>query len=285
MMLNAAFPFTTMSVACCQERDAASSLVYWRIFPNISHTFTASGLVKESVPSHSCCHFSGPSTAKATDSHRWFAVQFVAKARGTTPCACSLGAIVRNSSHVFGASTPHFSRFAGMYHITLERWMFTGTDQIPLSVLRSLISPDGNTSIHPSCLNSQVRSSMRSAFTHVPISSWPACTWKLSGGLPPSMRVFSTALALTPEPPVTVALIRLTPGCWALYMSIRACSAGPSSPAHQEKISRSPVKLSANTVPKAANSPIPTSTAIASFLNLIVPPCMFFLPSVFTYTI
>ncbi len=70
----------------------------------------------------------------------------------------------------------------------------------------------GNLLAQPSDLYSALRSCMRPATTQVPVSSWPACAWKLSGGSPPSMRVLSTALALVPAPPVTVALSTATPG-------------------------------------------------------------------------
>ena len=96
---------------------------------------------------------------------------------------------------------------------------------------------------------------MRSATTHVPISSWPACTWKASGGSPPSMRVLSTARALTPEPPVTVALMTSTPGWSAWYCAISASRAGPSSPAHHEKISIWPcAAAAANSVREEASN-------------------------------
>src|SRR5439155_27051205 len=78
---------------------------------------------------------------------------------------------------------------------------------------------------------------MRFATTHAPISSWPAWTWKESGGSPPSIRVLSTERGFTPEPPVTVELIAWMFGYFLEYRSMSAFRAGPSSPAHQEKIS------------------------------------------------
>src|SRR5438445_13364745 len=78
---------------------------------------------------------------------------------------------------------------------------------------------------------------MRFATPHVPISSWPAWPWNESGGSPPSLRGFSTARAFTPEAPVTVELITWMPGYFLEYRSMSAFRAGPSSPAHQEKIS------------------------------------------------
>ena len=54
------------------------------------------------------------------------------------------------------------------------------------------------------------------ATTQVPMSSMPACTWKVSGGSPPSIRVLRTARAFTPAPPVTVALMTSTPGYFCL---------------------------------------------------------------------
>ena len=117
-----------------------------------------------------------------------------------------------NSSQVRGGVTPHSCSFAGTYHMTLERWMLTGTLHTPSRADSRSSRPRGNLSIQPSDWNRSDRSSMRSATTQVPISSWPAWTWKESGGSPPSMRVFSTARALTPEPPVTVELITCTLG-------------------------------------------------------------------------
>ena len=58
--------------------------------------------------------------------------------------------------------------------------------------------------------------------------------------MPPSMRVFRTALAFVPAPPETVALSTATVGYLALYSLTRASRAGPSSPDHQEKISSLP---------------------------------------------
>src|SRR6056297_429755 len=174
IMLNAASPPTTKSVACCQLNEEKSSLVYSRTSSRVAHTSTASSLVQLSSPFHRPSYLSAPSTPRATDSQRWFTVQLVANERGTTPCASSSPAISRNSSQDCGASIPHSSRFSGMYHITLERWTFTGTDQIPFSVPIRLIRSSGKTSIQPSDSKSGVRSSILSAATQVPISSCPA---------------------------------------------------------------------------------------------------------------
>jgi len=42
---------------------------------------------------------------------------------------------------------------------------------------------------------------MNPVTTQVALSSSPPCTWKLSGGSPPCIRVFRTALAFVPAPP------------------------------------------------------------------------------------
>ncbi len=106
---------------------------------------------------------------------------------------------------------------------------------------------------------------MRLATTHVPISSWPAWTWNESGGSPPSIRVLSTARAFTPEPPVTVALITSTFGYRAVYLAIRASRAGPSSPAHQEKIS----SFSCAWTAAAQNSAAQARTMTDNLLNFM----------------
>jgi hypothetical protein len=74
----------------------------------------------------------------------------------------------------------------------------------------------GITASQPSEFQTLVIGSIFEALTHVLMSSWPAWTWKLSGGLPPWMRVASTAFALLPAPPATAALMMLTPGYFAL---------------------------------------------------------------------
>jgi len=78
------------------------------------------------------------------------------------------------------------------------------------------MSPLGKAWSHPSWRKRAERSSIRFATTQVPMSSMPACTWKVSGGSPPSIRVLRTARAFTPAPPVTVALMTSTPGYFCL---------------------------------------------------------------------
>src|SRR6056297_1940154 len=158
IMLNAASPPTTKSVACCQLKEEKSSLVYSRTSSRVAHTSTASSLVQLSSPFHRPSYLSAPSTPRATDSHRWFTVQLVASDSGVTPCDSSSSATSKNSSQDSGTSTPHLSRLSGTYHITLERCTFTGTDQIPFSVPIRLIRSSGKTSIHPSDSKSGVRS-------------------------------------------------------------------------------------------------------------------------------
>ena len=98
----------------------------------------------------------------------------------------------------------------------LPRWTLTGTDQTSLPLLTIVFRSFGITLSQPSEFQMLVIGSILSALTQVLISSCPAWTWKLSGGLPPCMRVASTALALLPAPPATAALTIFTPGyfCW-----------------------------------------------------------------------
>src|ERR1700704_1861704 len=143
-------------------------------------------------------------------------------------CTCQLPLDPRASAPVgnFDLSLPKAERKASMsaggvmllssrifllYQSALPRWMLTGTDQTsPFELTMSLRSL-GMVLSHPSLFQMFVIGSILLAFTQVLINSWPAWTWKLSGGLPPSIRVFSTALAFVPAPPATVALTMFTP--------------------------------------------------------------------------
>ena len=108
------------------------------------------------------------------------------------------------------------SRIFLLYQSALPRWTLTGTDQTsPFELTMSLRSL-GIVLSQPSLFQTLVIGSIFEAFTQVLISSWPAWTWKLSGGLPPSIRVFSTALAFVPAPPATVALTICTPEYFCL---------------------------------------------------------------------
>src|SRR2546421_1068285 len=123
----------------------------------------------------------------------------------------SLPSAERNASIVVGGVMLLSSRIFLLYQSALPRWMLTGTDQTsPFELTMSLRSL-GIVLSHPSLFQTLVMGSIFPAFTQVLISSCPAWTWKLSGGLPPSIRVFSTALALVPAPPATVALTMFTP--------------------------------------------------------------------------
>ena len=102
---------------------------------------------------------------------------------------------------------PALARFT---HSALPRWTLTGTDQTSLPLLTIVFRSLGMTLSQPSEFQMLVIGSILSALTQVLISSWPAWTWKLSGGLPPCMRVASTALALLPAPPATAALMIFT---------------------------------------------------------------------------
>src|SRR5215212_5514650 len=68
------------------------------------------------------------------------------------------------------------------------------------------------------------------------------CVCHESGGSLLARRVWSTAWALTPAPPATVALTIFTFGATCLRLSNSVWSAAASPPdVHQEKISTSPV--------------------------------------------
>src|SRR5881409_2442200 len=109
-------------------------------------------------------------------------------------------------STLFGAT---LSRLDAI-HSALPRWTLTGTDQTSLPLLTIVFRYCGITLSQPSDFQMLVIGSILSALTQVLISSWPAWTWKLSGGLPPCMRVASTALALLPAPPATAAFTIFT---------------------------------------------------------------------------
>ena len=72
--------------------------------------------------------------------------------------------------------------------------------------------PFGKLPSHPLSLKMNVMGSILPATTQESMSSCPACTWKESGGVPPCMRVASTAFAFEPAPPATVALMIDTAG-------------------------------------------------------------------------
>src|SRR5262245_33114559 len=79
---------------------------------------------------------------------------------------------------------------------------------------------------------------MKPVRTQWSTSSRPMWTWKESGGSPPTIRVFSTALAFWPAPPATVALMISRPGCCRLAISKSRRSPAASPPVvHHEKIS------------------------------------------------
>src|ERR1700694_331528 len=101
-------------------------------------------------------------------------------------------------------------------HRALPRCTLTGTDHTSVPELTIVFRSLGMTLSQPSDAQIAVIGSIFPALTQVLISSWPAWTWKLSGGLPPWMRVASTALALLPAPPATAALTIWTPEYFAL---------------------------------------------------------------------
>src|ERR671934_2154570 len=117
----------------------------------------------------------------------------------------------RKSSMVWGTWMLFWSRSFLLYQSALPRWTLTGTDQTsPLELTMSLRSL-GIALSQPSEFQMLVIGSILLALTQVLINSCPAWTWKLSGGFPPSIRVFSTALAFVPAPPATAALMIFTP--------------------------------------------------------------------------
>ena len=116
------------------------------------------------------------------------------------------------SSADCGGLTLLLSRSFLLYQSALPRWTLTGTDQTsPLELTMSLRSL-GILLSHPSEFQMLVIGSILEALTQLLISSCPAWTWKLSGGLPPCMRVASTALAVDPAPPATAELVIVTLG-------------------------------------------------------------------------
>src|SRR5207248_5556454 len=116
------------------------------------------------------------------------------------------------SSADCGGLTLLLSRSFLLYQSAFPRWTFTGTDQTsPLELTMSLRSL-GILLSHPSEFQMLVMASILLAFTQLAISSWPAWTWKLSGGRPPCIRVASTALAVEPAPPATAELVIVTFG-------------------------------------------------------------------------
>src|ERR1700682_6797922 len=127
-------------------------------------------------------------------------------ASGAGTCDLSLPSADRKSAMLVGGVMLLSSRIFLLYQRALPRWMLTGTDQTsPFELTMSLRSL-GIVLSQPWLFQTLVIGSIFPAFTSVLINSCPAWTWKLSGGLPPSMRVFRTALALVPAPPATVAL-------------------------------------------------------------------------------
>src|ERR671934_761705 len=135
-----------------------------------------------------------------------------ARAKGVcTPFAFNWLSADVMSSGLVGAVTPLPSRSFLLYQRALPRWTLTGTDQTsPLELTMSLRSL-GIALSQPSEFQMLVIGSILLALTQVLINSCPAWTWKLSGGFPPSIRVFSTALAFVPAPPATAALMIFTP--------------------------------------------------------------------------
>src|SRR5207253_1596405 len=152
----------------------------------------------------------------------------------------------------------------------LPRWTLTGTDQTSLPLLTIVFRSFGITLSQRSEFQMLVIGSILSALTQVLMSSCPAWTWKLSGGLPPCMRVAtpvligagpawtrelaggfpprmrvaSTALALPPAPPATAALTIFTPGYFGWWILNFAARPSASPPAvHQLKISSEPDPL------------------------------------------
>src|ERR671935_2983179 len=104
-------------------------------------------------------------------------------------------------SGVSGGATPLLSRSFLLYQRAFPRWTFTGTDQTsPLELTMSLRS-FGILLSQPSLFQMLVIGSILLALTQLLISSWPACTWKLSGGPPPCTLGGSTAFAVEPAPP------------------------------------------------------------------------------------
>src|SRR5213082_3701809 len=116
------------------------------------------------------------------------------------------------SSADCGGLTLLLSRSFLLYQSALPRWTLTGTDQTSPFALTMSLRSLGILLSHPSEFQMLVMASILLAFTQLAISSWPAWTWKLSGGRPPCIRVASTALAVEPAPPATAELVIVTFG-------------------------------------------------------------------------
>src|SRR5712691_6104993 len=135
---------------------------------------------------------------------------FEPSARGAfSPPALALPSEERKSSSVSTLLGSTVSLLPAI-HSALPRWTLTGTDQTSLPLLTIVFRSLGITASQFSEFQTLVIGSILSAFTQVLMSSWPAWTWKLSGGLPPCIRVASTAFALLPAPPATAALMMFT---------------------------------------------------------------------------
>src|SRR5438270_5176785 len=138
---------------------------------------------------------------------------FEASASGfAMPFAFKLLSAEVSCSGVSGGLTPLLSRTFLLYQSAFPRWTFTGTDQTSPFALTMSLRSLGILLSHPSEFQMLVIGSILDAFTQLLISSCPAWTWKLSGGLPPCMRDASTAFAVDPAPPATAELVMVTLG-------------------------------------------------------------------------
>src|SRR5438093_2285717 len=122
----------------------------------------------------------------------------------------------KNSSKVVGAVTLLSLRTLTLYQRALPRWTFTGTDQTSPFALTMSLKSFGIVASQFSSFQICVIGSILPALTQVLMSSWPAWTWKLSGGWPPVMRVASTAFAFVPAPPATASFLIVTSGYFCL---------------------------------------------------------------------
>src|SRR5439155_5810279 len=129
-----------------------------------------------------------------------------------TFAALSVSSAEKNSSKVVGGLSLLSVRSFELYQSALPRWTFTGTDHTSPFALTMSLRSLGILLSHPSEFQMLVMDSILLALTQLAISSWPAWTWKLSGGRPPCIRVASTAFAVEPAPPATAELVIVTFG-------------------------------------------------------------------------
>src|SRR5258708_6072780 len=152
------------------------------------------------------------------------------RARGAvTPAAFAVPSAPKKLSRLVAADEADAALL--LTHSALPRCTLTGTDHTSVPELTIVFRSWGMTLSQPSDAQTLVIGSIFEALTQVLTSSWPAWTWKLSGGLPPCMRVASTAFALLPAPPATAWFTMVTLGYFALKI-LSLVAVVPALPPH-----------------------------------------------------